>query len=266
MPTLPDITVPALPGGQGLKPRMLTVERGYVHKPSDADAAWSAFGIACAKPVMVLSAKPGAMVGLHLTAPCAPSTGVSVSVDGLSFHTATDASGVLDVDLPALTTKPVVTAAIQGSEPLSMSTALDDMAGLRRIAVQWTGGFQLYLDAFEDGSDWGDPGHVQAGGQPSPDGGVVVTLGTASGPQDSLAQVYSGTASSKAPKIELSAEVTPRTCGRILTGTLLHAGRDKVVTEPVSLTMPACDSLGGFVVLSVDLKANDAIDVASTGG
>ena len=266
LPTLPDAAMPALAGGQSLKPRMLKVESGYVRAASDADAAWSAFGIACADPVIVLSSRPGAMVGLHLAAPCSPSTSVRVSIDGLAFHAATDASGVLDLDLPALTATPVVTAAIQGAKPLTASAPVGDLAGLRRVAVQWTGGYDLALDAFEDGAAWGDAGHVQAGGLPSPRGAVILSLGTATGPQDGLARVYSGVAEGDAPKIEVSAEITPRTCGRILTGTILHAGATGVVTEPVSLTMPACDSLGGFVVLSVDATAQGAVSVASSGG
>jgi hypothetical protein len=267
LPTLPNMAAPVLPGGQALGPRMLRVESGYTRPRTDADAAWSAFGLACAEPVLVLSARPGATVGLHVSAPCAPSAAVRVTIDGLAFDAATDASGVLDLDLPALSATPAVTATIQGSRALTASTAVSDLAGLRRVAMQWTGSYDLALDAFENGAGWGDPGHVQAGGDLSADGGgVILSLGDADAPQAARARIYSGTARGKAPKIEVSAEVTPRTCGRILTGMLISAGNGGPERKPISLTMPACDSLGGFVVLSVDAASVGPVNLADSGG
>jgi hypothetical protein len=82
-------------------------------------------------------------------------------------------------------------------------------------------------------------------------------------PDAQVAVVYTGSAQVETVGLEVSSEVSRMTCGRTLSGEVVRPGSG---VEPVSLSMPSCDSLGGYVVMRVDPTApSSAVAVASAG-
>lgn len=227
------------------------------HAPT-ADAAVGAGAVAAddkACPMTLdLLADNNAMIGITLIAPCRPNERVMVKHAGLSITGKTSASGTLLIELPALEADARLELSFADGEKIGSRVEMPEVKGMQRFAVQWLDQDAFQLQAFEDGADYGQPGHVSAAAthRPAPGlpatGGFLTVLGDASVDLPMRAEVYTfpgrGTA-----EVLLEAAVTAETCGRELLGETISAIGGKVDVKELTLAMPECDAMGDILVL-----------------
>lgn len=191
-----------------------------------------------------------AVIGMTLIAPCHGDQRVVIKHGGLVVTGRASANGVLFLDLPAMEPSGSVTVAFADGETVQGALPVPDMAAVQRFAVQWLEQDAFQINAFENGADYGDPGHVSAATPlgPTDAGGFLTVLGDATVELPMLAEVYTYPATGKA-EVVVEAAVTQATCGRELLGeTLVSQGGD-VLTEELTLAMPECTAEGDILVL-----------------
>lgn len=214
------------------------------------------------------AARPGAMVAVSMTAPCQPNERLTVHHNGVMFSAATDASGQLDLMVPALAADAVFILAFANGDGAVAQAQVDDIDQYDRTILQWRGpaGFQLHAREF--GANYGTPGHVWSGseqtitGIASGENGYVQRLGHAGGAEPLMAEVYtypSGqTKRSGSIDLSVEAEVTPDNCGREIEAQTLERDRTGgIKTRDLTLAVPGCGAIGSFLVLNnliADLK------------
>ena len=223
---------------------------------ADGDAATSPFGLPCGLSVGG-EAGPGAMVALDIMAPCRPGMRVEVTHADLAISAETDAAGLLTLDIPAFETPAFLSVRMADGEEAMTVTGVPDLGDIGRVAVSWQGDRRITLHAFENGAEFGGPGHV------SPDapgslaaieggtGGLLTRLGDAGLPAARRALVYSYPRPLRAG-LELSVDVPvrPETCGRQLRAESHQIQPDGgLASQPITLAMPGCESTGGYLVL-----------------
>jgi hypothetical protein len=204
---------------------------------------------AAACPVTLdVFAETGGMIGVTLTAPCHPNERVVLRHDALAVALRTTATGSLFATIPALTqTGDIALRFADGTEHAG-AAPIPELADMRRIAVQWMADDRFALNAFEGGADYGQPGHITAGAGP-----LHVALGDPSVDLPMLAEVYTLPAKAN-PRLTIEAAVTATTCGRELIGETLFSDGGKVTVAELTMAVPDCDELGGFVVLNNPLS------------
>lgn len=188
-------------------------------------------------------AEDGAMLGLTLLAPCRAGERVVLQHGGLTIAMQTLATGSLFATLPALDMAGKVEARFGDGAVLEAAAAVPELAGLRRFAVQWADADRFAVNGFEGAADFGDAGHRTVAN------GGVIALGDPALEPALLAEVYTFPDPQSA-RVTVEAEVTDATCGRELTGETLYSADGAVRADDLTLAMPACDALGGFVVLN----------------
>ncbi|WP_146038040.1 hypothetical protein [Tabrizicola aquatica] len=200
-----------------------------------------------------LTALPGAMIGLSLTAPCNRAERVVIRHAGLSFTARTGAEGTLHIQFPALQQTALVAVYLEGSAIVLGEVPVTDLGGLRRFALQWDSPALFDLRVAE-----GDRLFVGSAGQPAdPLGQKIVSLGTASVTDPLLAEVYTYPAAATDVSLTVELRIDPETCGRTLNTQILalHSGRVEVRDYPVAV--PLCGTSGDILVLknlAPDLK------------
>jgi hypothetical protein len=204
---------------------------------------------AAACPVTLdVFAETGGMIGFTLTAPCHPNERVVLRHDALAVALRTTATGSLFATIPALTqTGDIALRFADGTEHAG-AAPIPELADMRRIAVQWMADDRFALNAFEGGADYGQPGHITAGAGP-----LHVALGDPSVDLPMMAEVYTLPAKAN-PRLTIEATVTATTCGRELIGETLFSDGGKVTVAELTMALPDCDDLGGFVVLNNPLS------------
>lgn len=210
-----------------------------------------------------LSALPetGAMVRLQLDAPCYRQQRITISHAGLEFSEITDLDGSYEVLIPVFERYAPFSVTFADGNSVEAKTLGLSLEGIHRVAISWRGGPGLHIHALEYGADFGEPGHVWAGAtdafanEARTDGGVLATFGNADVLNPHLAEVYTypsyGAVADGAVRLIVEAEVTPKTCGTNISGkTLQFEDSGKISTTTVSLVMPECGDVGGFLVLN----------------
>lgn len=188
-------------------------------------------------------AEEGAMLGVTLLAPCRASARVVLLHGGLAVSMQTLATGSLFTTLPALDAAGAVEARFDDGTALDAAAVVPELAGLRRFAVQWQNDDRFALNGFEGEADYGDAGHRTAAN------GGVLALGDPASKPALLAEVYTFPDPDTA-RVSIEAEVSDATCGRELLGETLFSAGGAVRASDLTLAMPECDALGGFVVLN----------------
>ena len=233
--------------------------------PQDTDVLPQAEGCEMAADAAVGAA---AMVTLSLTAPCAPNERLTVHHNGMMFTETTDASGDLNITVPALTSNAVFIMAFSNGDGAVAQAKVPDVDQFDRTTLQWRGlaGFELHAREF--GADYGQTGHVWSGADQNAQGmtqgenGYILRLGDPTSVEPLIAEVYtypSGN-SAKSGIIDLSveAEVTPNNCGLEVEAQSLEMMADGAMkTQDLTLAVPGCDAVGSFLVLNnlvTDLK------------
>lgn len=210
----------------------------------------------CAPATINLSAKPGALLGITLLAPCQKDARVVISHAGLTFTDMTTSNGALFVDIPALESEAHVTARFTDGTEVSGGVSIPGMVQVRRFGVQWQGDDAFSVHAFEDGAAYGAPGHISADNPRSPalasdsSMGYLTTLGDTKAALPLFAQIYTYPADlERRPEITVEAAVDQKSCGRELLGeTVTSMGGQTFVTD-LGVTMPDCAAQAGYIVL-----------------
>lgn len=196
-----------------------------------------------------LMVQPGAMIGLTLLAPCNPNERIVLRHAGLAVTGQTSPSGAFFATLPALTAVSDVQVVFGSGDIASASIDMPEATKLHRFGVQWQADDAFQLNAFEDGADYDQPGHISAAftGTPS-DGAFLTILGDSTTDTPLLAEVYTYGADAKAD-IVVEAAVTAGTCGREILGETISAADGSVEITDLTLAMPDCDAIGDILVL-----------------
>jgi len=198
-----------------------------------------------------LVGEPMAMIGVVLTAPCAPDTRVVLRHAGLAITARTSITGSLFLSLPALDMNGEVTASLKGEDDITGAVAMPALADLRRFGVQWQSDDAFQLHAFENGAAFGAPGHVSAAVLQgvAPGSGMMTLLGDATVTLPMLAEVYTYPASGM-PEVVVEAAVTVRTCGRELLGETISSAAGIATTMELTLATPDCTAIGDILMLN----------------
>ncbi|KIC49834.1 hypothetical protein [Tateyamaria sp. ANG-S1] len=211
---------------------------------------------------------PAAMVLLSLAAPCAANERLTVHHNGMMFTETTDASGNLNLTVPALSEQAVFIMAFSNGDGAVAQANVPDVAQYDRTTLQWRGQAGFELHAREFGASYGQNGHVWSGtsqnieGMMTGENGYLMRLGDTQLDEPLMAEIYtypSGT-SAKSGTIDLSveAEVTLNNCGMEVEAQSLEIMADGAMkTQDLTLAVPGCDAVGSFLVLNnlvADLK------------
>lgn len=200
-------------------------------------------------PQLDLIAAPGAMIGLTLLAPCNPNERVVLRHAGLAVTGHTTASGAYFAMLPALMPAAKVEVAFMSGSVATATIDIPQAAKLHRFGVQWQDQDSFQLNAFENGADYDQAGHISAAFTGTPGkGGFLTILGDSTTPLPLLAEVYTFGTDPKA-EIVIEAAVTQGTCGREILGETLTALNGAVQTTDLAMAMPECDAIGDILVL-----------------
>ena len=244
-----------------------------VLRPAPADTAgavsapdFGALGLPC-ESALAAAPAPGGMIRVTLEAPCLAGAAVTVRHGPLAASYLASSSGTLEVMVPALSDLAEVSLSAEGGAVLTARATVPDAGAFARHATLWTGDTPLEVHAFEDGADYGDPGHVWAGAPRAPGtaeagrGGFLVRLGTPGLPGGQWAEVYTlplDAARAGAVRLQVEVPVTDASCGRDLTARVLQISPDSPgAPVDLRLAMPDCDATGGYLVLkniAQDLK------------
>jgi hypothetical protein len=210
-----------------------------------------ALAAAAACPIdLALTAKPSAMIGIQLVAPCHAEERVVLRHAGLAVTARLGADGTLTSALPAFVTSARVEILFLDGNRVDGALQVADAAALRRFGVQWQGPDAFVVHGLENGADYGQPGDISPGNLGRPGGGSLVLLGDATVEMPLLAQVYTfPSQKGQSAEVVFEAAVTEATCGSDLLGETISSHADKVVITDLTLTMPECSGIGDFLVL-----------------
>jgi len=213
---------------------------------------------------MKADVRNASFVHLSLHAPCHGGSQVTIHHSGMMFSETVPASGTWQITMPALMENAVFIAAFPDGEGAVAQIDVPGVAQVDRVVLQWQGQAGLELHAREFGANYGDTGHRyhSRAGEMSAfragETGQMQRIGGASGAYitgDALvAEVYSFPRGEAAQDglIDLSveAEVTVYNCGLQIDAQTLELRDGTIVTQDLTLAMPACDTIGSFIVLN----------------
>lgn len=209
------------------------------------------------------TAKPvaGAMISLHISAPCFPNTRVLISHEGLAFTEVLSETGALSVFVPALAKDAVIKATFATGESIETGAEVDSLALYDRVVVQWRGATGIQMHAREFGANYGETGHVSLGASRELStvsegrGGYLTSLGDRTATNPLIAEVYTFPTAMKnagdTVNLTLETEVTEANCGRDVSAQTIQISAGKKLSSQV-LTVPVaeCDTVGEILVLN----------------
>ncbi|MFY0615997.1 hypothetical protein [Shimia sp.] len=202
----------------------------------------------------------GALVVLHISAPCQSQSVVQVSHEGLSFRKVLSDKGLAEIVMPALAEEAAFTVTFSDGAQVRARARVDSLPFYDRVVLQWHGVDGPELHAREFGAGYGDAGHVWreapravaalAGGS----GGFLMRLNGAAQGDRTNAEIYtfpSGIAKASGDiAISIEAEVTASNCNQEISLSSL-ALRQGVLGDLHELTMqmPDCSAVGEYLLL-----------------
>jgi len=254
----PERLMMPVPWAEG---RIVAAVSFQIERDTLTDAPTPSFLASSCEATLAASTKAGAMVDVALSAPCNPNERIVVKHAGLEFSDITDRDGAYFVSVPALNNHDAFSVTFANGSSVQAKPVTPSLENYDRVAISWQGGGKMHIHALENGVQFGDAGHVWAGfpgtsdtaGGPV-DGGFLTALGNPDVVGPMLAEVYSFPAGRRhedgAVRLSVEAEVTDATCGKEIIGqTHQISGGGVVDSTQIALTIPACDNIGGFLVL-----------------
>ncbi|WP_137109817.1 hypothetical protein [Rhodobacter sp. SY28-1] len=238
-------------GGSGTVPKSASLTgpsaRGLGELVSITPVAASspASGADHCSPRMELSAAPGAMILMSLSAPCNRNERIIVRHSGLSFTARTENSGGARVLIPAMKADAMVAVYLSDAHLVLGNVAVPDMASYTRYAVAWEWPAELELRA-TDGEK------VLVGTVPTfaDEPQRILSLGAADVQSPIRANVYS-TRGSDLGTVDLTGEVriTPASCGRTLRLDTVFSAHGEVTVQEQDVAVPLCGTAGDILLL-----------------
>jgi hypothetical protein len=197
------------------------------------------------RPSLDLSALPGAMVHLSLSAPCNRNERIVIRHSGLSFATRTQVDGMLALVIPALKTDAMVAVYLQDSRLVLGRVVVPDAAGYSRLALVWEPPADLELRVTDGykvlvGNSTPMPGEEQR----------VIVLGQESIQSPVLARVYS-VPGSDLGQVDITGElrITPANCGRTLRLETVYSSGGVATSSERAISVPLCGTAGDILLL-----------------
>jgi hypothetical protein len=258
-PALIEASLPSLPV-PALRP---STSAATLLAPPDGAAAVVTTSMPDCVPMLALAARPGATIDMLLAGTCRPNERVVLRHAGLAVTYRTNEAGALFASIPAFQPDAAVSIRFAGGVRVDGTISVPDAQMFRRFGVQWLGPQAFQVNAFENGADYGQVGHVSVASprSPHPDGGFLTELGDASVELPMLAEIYTFPKSGVPVSVLVEAAVTEATCGQDMLGDLMMADRGALTLSDLSVTMPGCDATGDYLVLKnlvPDLKLASA--------
>lgn len=197
------------------------------------------------QPQMELSAMPGAMIQMALSAPCNRNERIIVRHSGLSFTSRIESSGGARILLPALKTEALVAVYMADAHLVLGTVAVPDAASYTRYAVAWEWPTELELRA-TDGEKVLVGTAASFGGEAQ----RVISLGTADVQSPVMANVYS-TFGPDLGMVDLTGElrITPASCGRTLRLETVYSADGQVSVQEQDVAVPLCGTAGDILLL-----------------
>jgi len=216
--------------------------------------------LAC-QPGLTATPLPEAMVALTLTAPCAPDSMVTLHHQGMMFTALTDATGGLQVTVPALVAGAMFIADLGDGAGAVAVADVPEAAQIDRAVLLWQGLDGLMIHAREFGAGYGAPGHVWSGAPGNAqaaqagEGGFLIRLGDPAIADGMMAEVYTypsfQTRRSGTVVLTVEAEVTAGNCGRDVSAQAIQMSPGgPPFAADLTMTLPDCDALGEILVLN----------------
>jgi hypothetical protein len=209
------------------------------------------------------SAVPGAaaMINYHLEAPCFALSSVAISQNGLVFNETLSEGGSLDLMIPAFSEKARLTTIFSDGQTDVTTVQVDSVPLYDRVAVQSRSDSGVQVHAREAGAAYGTAGHVWSGAPRDVSaiaerrGGFLTMLGDGNVTGAHLLEVYTfPTALGTLPtdvNLSVETEVTQDNCSReIKAQAQQFSSGAQVSSQDLSLFVPDCDAIGGFLVLN----------------
>ena len=170
----------------------------------------------------------GAMVDLELKAPCYQNQRIEISHGGLEFAESTNTDGSFSVQVPALYEYEPFTVTFLDGRTVEAKTLMLSVDGYERVAISWAGSQNLNIHGLENGTVFGNSGHVWARAANIPmaeqdvTGGFLIELGNPNLLAPKLAEIYSHPVGRdgllSGVELIVEAEIDGQSCGTSLTG------------------------------------------------
>lgn len=262
-PDMPEAALDAAPAlGPVMGPASETVPAPDVAEKDDSpEAALPEIAISgdstnCPVSLDVM-ASALATLDLTLQAPCRASERVVIRHGGLTVTGMTSLTGTLFTSIPGMDATGAVSVLFGDGLEVNAAGALPDLALYRRFAVQWMADDTFQINAFENGAQFGEAGHVSAtnphrriASLPM-QGGYLSLLGDGAAPLPMLAEVYTfPQAPDETVVLTIEASVTEATCNRELLGEVLLSEAGTVTKTDLTMATPTCDAIGDVLVLN----------------
>lgn len=196
-----------------------------------------------------LAASPGAMLDAVILAPCRAGARVVLHHAGLAVTGRLDEAGRLEMAMPALQEDAQLEVTFGDGQKLQAALRIEGAGQMRRFGIAWQGARAFAVHGFENGADFGQPGHVSPSHPGVAEGGSLAILGDASVAEPLLAQIYTYPEASVPVEVLVEAAVTPLTCGKELAGQVISVQGGVVEATDLTLAMPDCAAGDGFLVL-----------------
>lgn len=197
------------------------------------------------QPRMELTAAPGAMILMSLSAPCNRNERIIVRHSGLSFTTRTEPSGGARILLPALKTEAMVAVYMADAHLVLGKVAVPDAASYARYAVTWEWPAEVELRATD-----GDKVLVGTAASFGGETQRVISLGTSDVQAPVKAHVYSAFGPDLG-SVNLTGElrITPASCGRTLRLETVYSADGQVSVQEQEVAVPLCGTAGDILLL-----------------
>ncbi len=266
-PELPGLEPMALSSGIRLASRMDDIQSDVSWPETAANLEYDNFGQPCTAPKLALALSAPAMIDVTVMAACHANERIVISHAGISFAGTTDEKGHYHAVVPAMTGKGEITAQLGPDLSLRDYRTVPDIGWVNRLALVQRGQNGLHLNAFIGDAEFGSDMHLRpenTGAASTGSGGYLTVLGDAALDRPIVTEVVTFPASQPAPRLQVVADVTDKTCGRDLLGsTLRTASASGPTMGGLSLAVPGCDSVGERVVLDME-RADAAVALASS--
>lgn len=229
-------------------------------KPMLSDAVgYTPFDIACELSANALT-ETAAMVSLVVHAPCGQNQRALIQHAGIEFTLLADEYGDLSVSIPALERHAEFRISFSDGNEAVVQTEVFTVDAYMRTVLAFEGNTGLALNAFENGAEYFEQGHVTTAQTPDPQAavtsqtGFMTLLGEDTGLHAKYAHIYSYPADAldddTAVRLLVEAEITEQNCGKPIVGKAIQTIRDEQSSEvDLTLTMPECDAIGTFLLL-----------------
>lgn len=209
---------------------------------------------------MTASAQAAAMVRLSLVS-CKPATRVTFHHNGMMAQAVTDATGAVDITLPALAEDALFIAEFPDRDGAVASATVTSLADYDRVVLQWRGDAGFMLAAQEFGAAPGEAGHrnrdnpgsIEAAVQGR--GGVLTQHGDPALENGLRAESYTfprGT-TQQTGTVALMVEtiVAAANCGQEIGAQSLQISQAVgLEVRELVLSMPDCEATGDYIVLN----------------